>query len=385
MDVTISNGQSWRTMTLPINTVPGLRDAGDPRDAVTLARKQGPISTIGKAFETSAIVDLAGLTLSRGANIGYVAAEALASLRRRDKGKQRAILEYCHAYPGFTWAQLRPGTEPWAQGLIMHAAAREMAKKYGKTAWFRAVGWTHGGATDASRENYYQSLTEMVAAYDALALNGPGGDPLHFFVDQTAASTKQGQAQNSYLDQVRFAVANASRVHLIGPRYPYAFGDEIHHNAAGTVRIGELEGLVKHKVLDLGQKWDCARITAVAAEKGGFTLAVTRPPGFGDLAVDTAAIEAAADKGFALRVGGASLPIASVTVSANLVRVVPVTMPAAGTPVEVSYAFYGRPDVPPGTHAGAWGNVKRVGPPSLYFPSETVDTWLCAYKAPITV
>ncbi|KQT14859.1 hypothetical protein ASG40_06040 [Methylobacterium sp. Leaf399] len=97
--------------------------------------------------------------------------------------------------------------------------------------------------------------------------------------------------------------------------------------------------------------------------------------------VDTTAIEAAADKGFALKVGGVALPIASVTVTANLVRVVPVTMPAAGTPVEVSYAFYGRPDVPPGTHAGAWGNVKRVGPPSLYVQGETVDTWLCAHKA----
>ncbi|KQP50846.1 hypothetical protein ASG40_13040 [Methylobacterium sp. Leaf399] len=387
----ISYGQSWRTETLTDDIPAAVADIGEPRMAMSLGRMGGssqkiePIQTIGTAFQTSAIIDLAGLSMSRGANIGYAAAQALARFRRRDNARQMPVLEYCHGYPGYTWEQLKPGTDPWAQGILMHAAARIQAARYGKTPFFEATSFTHGGAVDGGGEDYFQSLTEMVAGYDALALNGAGGTPLHFFTDQTAASIGQGQAQLSYLDQVRFAVTNAARVHLIGPRYPYPFRDNIHHTGLGYTRIGELEGLVKRKVLDLGEAWDCARISAIAVENGGFTLAVTRPPGFGDLAVDTAMIEAAPDKGFVLKVNGVIVPIASVTVSANLVRIIPVAMPASGATVEVSYAFYGRLDIPPGTHAGAWGNIKRVGPPSSYFAGETVDTWLCAYKSTLVV
>ncbi|KQP61049.1 hypothetical protein [Methylobacterium sp. Leaf108] len=383
--ISISYGQSWRADTIPIDPTKAFYAAGEPRIALTLARDQGAIQTIGAAFQTQAIVDLIGIQNSLGSNIGYVSTQSEIKFGRRNNRHLSPILEFCHAYPGYRWDQLKPGTDPWQQGLNMIAAARVQAARYGKTPWFRNINWTHAGAPDSNNENYFQSLTEMVAAYDALALNGPGGDLLHFFTDQTAASINQGQAQLSYLDQVRFAVENAARVHLIGPRYPYPFRDEIHHTDYGIGRVGELEGYVRDLVLNRGLTWDCARVSAVSGENGGFTFAITTPPTFGALAFDTTEIEEAANKGFQLRVNGVPIPIASVTLTGNLVRVIPVTMPAAGTVVEVSYAFYGRLDIPAGTHSGAWGNVKRVGPASLYWPGLTVDTWLCAYRSTITV
>ncbi|KQT13998.1 hypothetical protein ASG40_19420 [Methylobacterium sp. Leaf399] len=408
MEAAISYGQSWRSMNhyyaretfydadrqaVP----PTIADMSEAQTVMTLARAGGPISPVGAPFETSAIVDLIGLKMSTGANIGYVASQTLAKLRRGARRYQRPILEFCHAYPGFTWPQLRPGAysttsqgsiSPWQEGLNMIAAARAQAARYGKTIRFRSVGFTHAAAADGSPGDmlpYYSSLAEMVASYDALALNGPGGDPLHFFIDQTAASIGLGKAQGSYLEQVQFAVDNAARVHLIGPRFPYGFIDDIHHDAFATVRIGELEGLVKHKVLDLGQSWDCARITSVVPEGGGFTFNVTRPSGFDDLAFDTTQIKEFGDKGFQLRVAGAAIPISQVTLTANKVRVIPVTMPSSGTNVEASHAFYGRADTATATHSPAWGNVKRLGPPSIYFPKLTVDTWVCAYRSTVTV
>lgn len=55
----------------------------------------------------------------------------------------------------------------------------------------------------------------------------------------------------------------------------------------------------------------------------------------------------------------------------------------AGTNVEVSYAWYG-PGSTPGVHAGVWGNLKRSGPPSVWFANRTIDTWFCDYRATVT-
>ncbi|WP_238193944.1 hypothetical protein, partial [Methylobacterium frigidaeris] len=128
------------------------------------------------------------------------------------------------SYPGYRWDQLRPGTDPWTSGIAMRARAAQIAAMYGASLRYRAVGWTHGAPDDGGVDgagnviDYAGALAEMVASFDALGI-GAGGQRLHFFTDQTAPVSEKVQAPTAILQQAAFALANAGRVHLIGPRY----------------------------------------------------------------------------------------------------------------------------------------------------------------------
>jgi Putative flagellar system-associated repeat len=387
IEAQISYGQSWRSFMYDMSALPFI--GWEPRRALTFAGIDAgnalfQVPTQGSIYGVDPIVTLYGCGQTTQLGIGTVAAMSRQRLRSRGLIHASAILDLNPSFPGYRWDQLRPGTDPWTQGLRMQGKAADVAAAYGAGLRYRAVGWTHGapsdGAVDGSGAviDYYAALTEMVASFDALQI-GAGGQPLHFFTDQTAPVSEQTQAQGAILAQAAFALANTNRVHLIGPRYPYAFQDNIHHTSLATALIGDLEGYVKFVVLDLGQAWTPARPTAITVSGSTVTIQVARPYGMGDLAIDTDSIEAAPQNGFHVRVSGSEIAVSTVAVAADTITLTLASAIASGASVEVSNAFYG-PGSTAGQHSGVWGNVKRIGPPSALLAGYTIDTWLTVFR-----
>jgi hypothetical protein len=412
ISVWFSYGQSWRSHSLPIDWAGlGLSNYGEEFFAFApqVAGGNDLLPQVGDPVYSAPAVpwDLRGLSwkntentlpANAGGSIGRVAARTFVALNKRAGYPRIPVVDVGTAYPGYTWDQLKPGTSPWTATLQSAAKVKTANTAYGKTTRYLGVGWTHGAFSDGDAYDYFTKLTEMKAAFDDLALNGftgGSGDPLdptgaangalHYFTDQNAVESGHTHQYANTLRQVDFWKADPARVHLVGPRYPYGFSDEIHHSGLGYAQYGELEGLAKFYTHTYGMTWDPLYVVS-ATVSGNKVLVNTSAPmfGFSDLALDTKQIELAPQHGFHVRVAGIERIVTGVAVAG--IGTIELTLAVAipnGTVAEVSYAWYG-PGSTPGVHSGVWGNVKRTGPPSVWFANKTIDTWLCAYKATIT-
>lgn len=394
--VFISYGQSWRSHSLPVDHA-GLSSGADEHFAFAPQRAAGSdlLPPIGIPSFSDQIADLRGLNWRNTQNlitdnaagcIGWAAARAFVRMCHAANYPRFPVVDVGTAYPGYTWPQLQPGTLPWAATQTAAAKVKAVSTVYGKKTRWLGVGWTHGAFTLSDTYDYYAHLQQMVAAFDGLNLNaGETGQALRYYTDMYAGTTDMTEQAPNTLRQLDFAKANASRVHLIGPRYPYPMVDEIHHTGRGYAQYGELEALAKFRTCVYGWGWTPSYVTGVTASGAFVDFEVSGAmPDFGPLELDTVQIEAAQDQGFRVRVAGVFQAVTGVSVvTPNRVRVELVDPIAPGAPVEASYAWYG-PGAAVGTHSGVWGNVKRKGPASVLFPGSTTDVWLCNHRAVVT-
>lgn len=407
--VFISYGQSWRSHSLPVD-VTGLKLAnlGEQHFAFAPQRSNGSdlLPPIGIPSFADLYADLRGLNWQNtqnlisdnaAGNIGWAAARAFDLLNKRAGQPRFPVIDCGTAYPGYTWDQLKPGTDPWTATQTAATKIKAINTVYGKTTRWLGVGWTHGAFDATTSFDYYTKLAEMKTAFDGLGLNtfaGGSGDPadpdgaalgaLHYYTDMYAGTAYDTNQWPNTLRQLDFHLADTVRVHLVNPRYPYPFSDEIHHTGLGYVQYGEVEALAKYYVHVFGAGWTPLRITGALVSGSTVTLTTSAAmAGFGALKIDTQQIEAAAQYGFHVRVGGVERAVNAVSIGGANTVVLTLAAPiTSGTTAEVSYAWYG-PGATPGTHAGVWGNIKREGPPSVWFLNRTIDAWLCNYKAAV--
>ena len=403
----ISYGQSWRneSLALPSDVVASGR--GDGRAMTSrVAGDDNTLPDISLDFFADKGGDFINLSLDQSSNhspgngagnIGRIAAQVLVGMRDRFKAQQQAVLELGGGYPGQTWATLRPDGEipaatdgstpaihPWASLVTQVATAQDVALRYGKRLRIDTVGFTHGAYSEGYKDgdgndDYYAVLAGVLKAFDKADFNDDGV-PIPVFYDQTAVTSEGLKAYLNFQRQADFAEAHAGRVVLYGPRYPYAFRDNIHHTGKAYGQIGELEGYAKFLVMDKKVQWKLFKITQISVKGSTLRVTVTAPPGFGDLQIDTRQIEAAPQLGFHIRrmADGAELPLSDFAVTGNTITARLALAPKPGEPYEVSYAYRG-PGAAIGAHAGVWGNIKRQGPPSVIFSGETIDTYLLTY------
>ena len=373
-EVWISGGQSWRNDSPPLTDLAVEASTIEDRNAAfRFATSSGALrGHVGSSNGTSGIYDLKGIGLSDwGDQIGTAALLALQRMRRAAGMAATPGMTYGATYPAYSWSQLGPGEFPWTALLSMNASAASIIPQYGKTARWKAVGWTHSAGGD--------DLAGMKAAYDALDLNA-GQAALHYFTDQTPATTTEtggSTLQEKQNEQLQFCLDDPDYVHMIGPRYPYPFIDYIHHTGPGYVAIGELEALAKHVVLDRGLDWLPLYMTAVYIDGSTLTIDVSQPieGEIHALSIDTTTIEAASQYGLRLKVNGSYVTLSAIAVDRHRITATIAAPPTSSDTVEVSYAVYG-PGSTIGTHAGVWGNIKMVLADSVLLPGESIATWL---------
>ncbi|WP_158287830.1 SwmB domain-containing protein [Falsiroseomonas bella] len=397
LDVEIGNGQSWRVYT-PTDTAgrPFIGTA-DRWSVLQVLNQAGAFVERGDAGTTGAS-DIRGREYPSAGNytdqIGTTAAQVRQLLRRRARMQVTPIVHFVHGFGAATWRNnggfwLAPGSAPWASGVAIMGALPAVAAAYGMTCRFVAVGWTHGVA-GVRRIDYYDELQNMMASYDALDLPGTTTQALRIFLDQpntTNSATsiiEPGLPHGSnWFRQLDFVLDHPTRAYLTGPRYPFPLIDTIHHSAYGYAKIGEVEGYVKHRVLDLGQAWEPLRIIGASITGATITVTTNQPYAGGALSIDTSMIEAAESYGFRVYVAGVKRTISGVDVSGTTITITLASAPLAGSAVELSYAVYGVAQRS-GTHAGVWGNVKMAGPASPLWPAETIDAWLICDRRTLT-
>ncbi|BEV13699.1 hypothetical protein HBDW_04870 [Herbaspirillum sp. DW155] len=395
MNAFISYGQSWRSQSVAISSSGLIPDDGP---GYAFAPKAKNTNTLLPAISLPWVAEqygdleelnwnntVTGSSNNATGNIGNIAARSFVKLSKKNGYSPFKVVDAGMAYPGYTWKQLQPGTQPWE---VMVKAVKKVAainEANGKQTRWLGVGWTHGVFSPTDDFDYYAQLKEMVAAFDKLALNeGNGGThkPLHYFTDMFGGVSDMNVQAANTLRQLDFAVAHASRVHLVNPRYPYpiAEGDNVHNTGMGYAQYGEVEGLAKYVTLVEGKTWEPFRILSGKIEGSTISLKVSQPmSGFGKPEIDVSQIEQASQYGFRVKANGADIPIKKVSFpNATTIALELAPPKKLAAKLEVSYAWYG-PGAPFGTHVGVWGNIKRKGPPSVLFQGKTIDLWLCNY------
>lgn len=403
MDAIIRYGQSWETANM-IETCPPFPDEGEEFSVYTFLNAfDAPLQFVGVLTQVPLITAFTALKPGVGVALGSVAAQTLNRLRRSQNQHMRSVLTFSAAYPGYAWAALRPGSEPWNTLLGYIAAAESLANtKYLTPIRWRAVGITEGAAASAvDAVDCYAALTTMCDDFDDLTLNATldisaAKKLLQFFIDVTPAVSEDTAPYSQTWDQIEFARNNDNgRTWMVGPRYAYEYDDNIHYIRRGYAKIGEVHALAMLKVLkevDAGitPSWEPLWVTYTGANPNitvsGTSIIITVNHPYlatGNLVRDTTTIEQAVKDGFVVKVGGVGRTINTVTLGANTITLAMALTIAGGASTEVSYCAYGAGSVS-GAHSGVWGNIKKVGPDSPWFPGETIDHWLMPFKEVVT-
>lgn len=403
IDGIICYGQSWQTADM-IDTVAPFPDEGEEFNAYTFLNAfDDPLQFVGVLTQVPLITGFTPLKPGVGVAVGSVAAQTLSRLRRDLNKHMRSVLTFSAAYPGYAWAALRPGSEPWNTLLGYIEAAEDLAgPKYGMPIRWRGVSIIEGAAASAvDTVDCYAALTTMCDDFDDLTLNSAwdltaSEKLLDFFIDVTPPVSEATTPYPQTWDQIEFARDNTNgRTWMIGPRYAFPYQDNIHYTRRGYAQLGELHGLAMQKVLadrDAGVEpsWVPLWVTFTGANPNitvsGTSIVITVSQPYlatGNLVRDTTTIEQAVKDGFVVKVGGSSRTITSVSLGANSITLNMAASIAAAAVAEVSYCAYGAGSTS-GVHSGVWGNIKKVGPASRWFEGETIDHWLMPFKHEVT-
>lgn len=397
MEASITYGQSWVCQqVVPSDPLwlggPNADVSLDmPTKAFILKHSTGrALRAIGANFEAADISDFMGSTPEQtdilkggGINVGRLQQVARRLLKERaSQTPYRTQVDINHGWPSQTWETLKPGgvtyfeypegvftaNYPWANGMSMISTLRVLAPKYSKALKFTHVNWI-----DAEAD--FLDLEELFNTYDGLNLNS-GTFPILMFTDVTPLpGTATTELADIAINQIGFADAHPGRVFLCGPRYPYPYGDHIHHSAYGNLKLAESRARAVWAKLDNGVNWEPLRPTAFAIEAGNkIRITYNDPEATGTLVFDTTFIEASPQMGYALKRAGADIAITNVAIAGLGIVLTCADTPQAGDKLSYAWEQLG-PDLPAGTHSDAWGNVKQVGPASVFWDADTIDAW----------
>lgn len=298
-------------------------------------------------------------TMSAGL-ANHVSADAKASF-----GLDHRILLSAHGVGGFSYAQLKKGQPPYANGMAQVQAAVELAKTAGKSIVVRAVTNVHGETDHVQQNDHYQAdITEWQADYEAdvKAMTGQT-EPIPMLHTQMHSWTKyQGgglytDVSRIPLDQLAVHVASGGKTVLVGPKYhlPYV-ADGVHLTNEGYRHMGEDYAKVYRQIVLRGKKWEPLRPISVTRDGATITVKflVPVPP----LKLDDELVSNPADYGFELA-GDDPVPnIESVDVTAADTVTIKLAAAPTGANKRLRYAFTGTPNASGGPQTGPRGNLR---------------------------
>ncbi|WP_131193731.1 hypothetical protein [Lichenihabitans psoromatis] len=410
----IGYGQSNGTMFgLPGGYTGSLTTAAPrPNRALQWYGGDFPQGTAGAVVQPAALayfVDLgltaSGAALSQEGN-EYGFADVLTA------GSPLTYLFSGHSVGGYSYPQLRQGTQPYGNILASVTAAKAQATALGMTYAVDCVTFKHG-ESDEANPNYYADLIEFERTIntDLKAISGQSA-AIPIWITQVANWTALGGTV------ARSALAQLARhedqagLRLVTPTYHLIYnngpapGDKIHIPAYGIRCIAEKFGQAKL----VGMSWNPLRPVSIVASGATITVSFvgcTGPLQF-NLYDATANPNGVSDpssinaKGFEFFDGaGGSATIASVALSSDATQVI-VTLSAAPTAgAQLAYAYTGVANNAGGQNSGPRGCLCDSDPtlPSAIIQAYRVSAlgqtaqraadplvnWCVVFKKPITL
>jgi hypothetical protein len=255
----------------------------------------------------------------------------------------------------------------FAATLFEARAIQRLATAANKTYGVGAIVITHG-ESDSGNTNYEADLIRLWTDYnqDIVAITGQV-DPIPMFVSQqhsvpfTARMTSGASA--STLAQWRVGLSRPGEIVCSGPKYQYPYAaDGVHLVTLGYDLLGEKYGQVYYERVVLGRDWQplqplTLRRDGPQAVSVDFHVPV--PPLVWDEVIplphQTALTEWAAGRGFEVRSGSNPIPIESVAIEGETVRITCATEIPPGAVVGYAVTSDGT-QMPGGTTR--WGQLR---------------------------
>jgi hypothetical protein len=251
--------------------------------------------------------------------------------------------------------------------LIETQAITRLAQAAGKTYGVGAITVVHGEC-DAGNTSYESNLVELWTDYntDIQAITGQTQSIPMLVSQQNSINDRSA----STLAQWKVGVDHPADFVCVGPHYPYeSAADGIHLVADHYRQLGEKFGQVYFERVVLGRDWQPLQPTSVERSDRVITVHfhVPVPPLVWDTTLQqphqNKFTQWAPGNGFEVRAGTTNVPITSVEIVCDTVRITAGSdLPASG--VMVSYALYGETDPrsTPVTGTRRWGLLRDSDP-----------------------
>jgi hypothetical protein len=290
-------------------------------------------------------------------------ANLVSELARADGADAHDVLVSVHAAGAKPYARLKKGTKAYANGMAQVAAARDIAKKLGKTYVVRAVANVHGESDHAEKSTrYLADLIEWQADYekDIKALTGQV-EPVPMFHTQISSWTRMMKGtETSAIPAAQLAahLTSNGKIILVGPKYHLRYAkDGVHLTSEGYRHMGEDYAKAYRRVVLEGKRWEPVRPISTARDGAVITVkfVVPVPP----LVLDTSLVSDPGGYGFEYSDSSASSPsITKVEVTAPDTVVITLSSVPTGDDRRLRYAFTGIKGARSGPQTGARGNLR---------------------------
>jgi hypothetical protein len=277
------------------------------------------------------------------------------------------LLLSVHASGAKPYSQLKRGTRAYNNGMAQVTAARDIAKKLGKSYVVRAIMNVHGESDHAEKSTHYEAdLLEWQADYDRdiKAITGQT-DSVPMFETQMSSWTRMMRGtETSAIPGAQLAahLAAPGKIVLVGPKYHLAYAkDGVHLTSRGYWQMGEDYAKAYRRVILEGRPWEPLRPIAVTRDGAAITIkfVVPVPP----IALDTTLVTDPGNSGFEYSdTASTSSAIARVEVTAPDTVVVTLASVPTGQDRRIRYAFTGIRGARSGPTSGARGNLRDSDP-----------------------
>lgn len=316
------------------------------------------------------------------ANRAHELATPLLAMRPAEERSHRMLVS-CHGVGGYSYAQLKKDTAPYANGLAQLEAAVALSAAASESLIVRGVTNVHGESDHLGQNpDYEASLVEWQANLEADVQQRTGQSaPVPMFHTQMSSFTMFGssfsavtQAQwQSHLHHPRVLV-------MVGPKYmlPYV-EDGVHLSNEGYRWLGEYHAKAYAREILEGKPWEPLRPLAASRDGVVVTLEylVPSPP----LVLDTTLVSDPGNYGFQAFDDAGPIAIGAVAVrDATHVTLTLASKPGAN--LRIRYAFQAAVGAHAGPAEGARGNLRDSdATPSSY--GNTLYNWSLHFELPV--
>ncbi len=295
------------------------------------------------------------------------------------------LLVSSHGVGGVSYAGLKKGTQPFANGMAQVAAGLSLARAAGKSYVVRAVAIMHGESDHIERNSNYQAnLVEWYADYAAgIKAITCQNIPVPMFESQISSWSVLGQATSDIPSaQLAAHLAVPGGIILVGAKYhlPYS-PDGLHPTNEGYRHLGEDYAKAYRRVVLEGGSWEPLRPLSVTRSGVVITVrfSVPAPP----LVLDTTRVTNPGQFGFEY-VDASARPAQIVSVSLTGPDTATITLSEVPTASgkRLRYAFTAAPGNPAGPATGPRGNL-RDSDPTVSRHGYELFNWAVHFDEPV--
>jgi hypothetical protein len=251
----------------------------------------------------------------------------------------RPVVIGMHASGGAKYTDLKKGTAPWVRAMYQVSTTKYEVEAIGNTAYV-PVGVTlvHGEADNyVGNAPYYKGYLEEWQQDYETDISAIMGQQISFPMYVSQMTT--GWTGEMAVAQYQAHRDNPGKIILIGPKYQYAYSDDLHLINVESKHVGEMFAKVIHEVAVLGHAWNPLMPSRVMRDQNVITVDFHIP--VGNLTIDTTTIPARPHYGFEfVQTGGNVVAITDVALSGSgqQVRITLDSVPT-GTDQLLRYAY----------------------------------------------